>query len=33
MHANQIEEKGELLLCAQLHVQPRASFFQKKPIT
>lgn len=33
MHANQIEEKGELILCAQLHVQPRASFFQKKPIT
>ena len=33
MHANQIEETNELILCDQLHVQPAVFSSPKTPIT
>lgn len=32
MHASQIEETDELIVCDQLHGQPAVSSFQKTPM-
>lgn len=32
MHASQIEETDELIVCDQLHEQPAVSSFQKTPM-